>query len=37
MTGFLLKRDLLEYLQDAKFEYENKEQVYRENITDYWL
>jgi predicted restriction endonuclease len=37
MIGFLLKRDLLEYLQDAKFEYENKEQVYRKNISDYWL
>jgi putative restriction endonuclease len=37
MIGFLLKRDLLEYLQDAKFEYENKEQIYRNNISDYWL
>jgi len=37
MLGFLLKRDLVEYLNDAKFEYENKEQLYRENITDFWL
>ena len=37
MHGFLLKRDLLEYLQDAKFEYENQEQIYRNNISDYWL
>ena len=37
MLGFFLKRDLLEYLQDAKFEYENQEQVYREDIADFWL
>lgn len=37
MTGFLLKRDLLEYLQDAKFEYENQEQAYRNSIADFWL
>ncbi len=37
MLGFLLKKDLLEYLQDAKFEYENQEQVYRNNISNYWL
>ena len=37
MEGFLLKRDLLEYLQDAKFEYENQEQIYRNDIADYWL
>ncbi len=35
MTDFFLKRDLLEYLQDAKFEYENQEQVHRNNIADY--
>jgi predicted restriction endonuclease len=37
MTGFLLKRDLLEYLEDAKFEYKNQEQEYRNSIADFWL
>jgi len=37
MNGFLLKRDMLEYLLDARFEYENQEQAYRKNISDYWL
>jgi len=37
MSGFLLKRDLLEYLQDAKFEHENQEHAYRNSIADFWL
>ena len=37
MPGILLKRELLEYLQDAKFEYKNKEQDCLNKITDFWF
>jgi predicted restriction endonuclease len=37
MIGFLLKKDLLDYLQDSRFEYANQEQNYLNNISEYWL
>lgn len=37
MQGLFRKKDLLSYLEDAKFEYENSEQVYRKDIAQYWL
>ncbi len=34
--AFFLKKDLNDYLEDAKFEYEQQEQKYRQNISANW-
>jgi len=34
--GFFLKNDFLNYLDDAKFEYEQQEQKYRQDISKNW-
>lgn len=34
--GFFIKNDFETYLNDAKFEYEQKEQSYAKNITPFW-
>ncbi len=34
--AFFLKKDFDDYLDDARFEYEEKEQVYCQDITPYW-
>ncbi|OGR84462.1 MAG: hypothetical protein A2901_03495 [Elusimicrobia bacterium RIFCSPLOWO2_01_FULL_54_10] len=34
--AFFLKKDLADYLEDAKFEYEQQEQKYRQDISDRW-
>ncbi|PIQ91655.1 MAG: HNH endonuclease, partial [Parcubacteria group bacterium CG11_big_fil_rev_8_21_14_0_20_39_22] len=34
--AFFLKRDFEDYLNDAKFEYEEQEQGYQENISEDW-
>ncbi len=34
--GIFLKRDLVDYLDDAKFEYEQQEQKYRQDISSSW-
>ena len=36
MNGFLLKKDLIDYLKDAEFEYKNQEQKYHNNIFENW-
>lgn len=33
---FFLKADMLVYLNDAKYEYQNQEQKYYQNISDFW-
>jgi putative restriction endonuclease len=35
-SSFFLKKDLMDYLDDAKFEYEQQEQEYREDIAEKW-
>lgn len=34
--GIFLKKDFADYLNDAKFEYEQQEQKYRQNIAEKW-
>ncbi len=34
--GFFLKKDFADYLEDAKFEYEQQEQKYRQDISEKW-
>lgn len=34
--GIMLKRDFISYLEDAKFEYEQQEQKYRQDISSKW-
>ena len=34
--GIFLKKDLVDYLEDAKFEYEQQEQKYRQDISNEW-
>lgn len=34
--GFFLKKDFEDYLEDAKFEYEQQEQKYRKDISENW-
>lgn len=34
--GMLLKKDFANYLEDAKFEYEQQEQKYRQDISEKW-